>query len=348
MASVFKRNYTANDGTIFKPKKWTIKYKNEFGEFVSIAGFKDKAASLAYGNQLERQAERKRAGLPVYETTDPHSIDAAIDAYCAELERLGRSKSHVYNERGFMTRLAKACDWKYLEQIRQEQLTGFLADLQAAGKSPRTQNAYRDCAVTFCNWCVRNKLLAENPLIRVPKAKINGRRPRRRRALTLAEFQALGQLPARRALVYQVAGLSGLRHEELALLARRDFTLGERPQWHLREDICKGKRCDRVPMLPECAAVLSAHCQDMKPTDRVFASVPIPRTFNRDLKRAGIVKRDEQGRQIDFHSLRYFYCTLTGSKLPIQVVKLLMRHRDIRTTCNLYMDLGLEDVNGRS
>lgn len=28
----------------------------------------------------------------------------------------------------------------------------------------------------------------------------------------------------------------------------------------------------------------------------------------------------------------------------MQLVKRLMRHRDIRTTVNLYMDLGLEDV----
>ncbi len=50
------------------------------------------------------------------------------------------------------------------------------------------------------------------------------------------------------------------------------------------------------------------------------------------------------GRQADFHSLRYFFCTLAGVRLPIQKVRGLMRHRDIRTTCNLYMDLGMQEV----
>jgi integrase len=98
------------------------------------------------------------------------------------------------------------------------------------------------------------------------------------------------------------------------------------------------------PMLPECAAVLEKLCVGMHPTQKVFPSVPIPRTFNRDLRRVGVAKRDERGRQAGFHAPRYFFCTLTGRWLPIQTVRLLMRHRDIRTTCNLYMDLGIEDV----
>jgi integrase len=161
-------------------------------------------------------------------------------------------------------------------------------------------------------WCVRQRWLPENPLADVPKAKIAGRRARRRRALTLEEFNALTSPRSRRRVVYRVAGLSGLRHEELVLLERRDYTLGDRPQWHLQEEITKGRRCDRVPMLPECAAVLADLSRGLAPTDRVFRSVPISRTFNAGLKRAKIPKRDATGRQADFHSLSYFFSTLMG------------------------------------
>jgi integrase len=312
MASIYKRRYTASDGTVFTSKKWRINYKDEHGQLRTVAGFRYKRATQQFAEKLEHDCERLRAGLPVYEGSDPRPLRAAVDAYCDELTRRGRSASHVYNERGFMTRLADACNWKFLDQVRQPDLARFLADLQKAGKSPRTQNAYRDSAATFCKWCVRQRWLPENPLAEVPKAKIAGRRPRRRRALTLEEFNALTSPRSCRHLVYRVAGLSGLRHEELVLIERRDYTLGDSPQWHLREEITKGRRCDRVPMLPECATVLADLSKGLAPTDRIFRSVPISRTFNADLKRAQIPKRDDTGRQADFHSLRYFFCTLTG------------------------------------
>ena len=64
---------------------------------------------------------------------------------------------------------------------------------------------------------------------------------------------------------------------------------------------------------------------------------------DKDRRRAGIAKKDA-GNSADFHSLRYFFCTTMGEKLPIQRVRILMRHRDIRTTCNLYMQLGPTDA----
>ena len=63
-----------------------------------------------------------------------------------------------------------------------------------------------------------------------------------------------------------------------------------------------------------------------------------------DLAVADIAKKDDSGRQVDFHALRYFFCTTLAHDVPIQIVSKLMRHRDIRTTCNLYMDLGLTDL----
>jgi integrase len=72
--------------------------------------------------------------------------------------------------------------------------------------------------------------------------------------------------------------------------------------------------------------------------------MPRTRTHHKDLRRAKIPRQDGEGRWIDFHSFRYFFCTLLARKLPIQVVRMLMRHRNIRETCDLYMDLGLDDA----
>lgn len=243
-----------------------------------------------------------------------------------------------------MKRLAKARDWQTLASMRVGHVVDFLAKLHRDGKSARTQNAYRDSLVAFCNYCVRRHWLPENTFRTIPKAKLTGRRPRRRRAFTVEEFQQLVGVHPVRGKVYQIAALSGLRREELSLLESRDFVLGDCPQWRMRAEITKGKRYEVVPMLPECADVLKQLIEGKSVTEKIFATIPLPRTLNRDLQRAGIAKRDVAGRQADFHALRYFFCTLAGKSLPIQVVKVLMRHQDIRTTVNLYMDLGLEDV----
>ena len=72
--------------------------------------------------------------------------------------------------------------------------------------------------------------------------------------------------------------------------------------------------------------------------------MPRHETMERDLKRAGIAKKDAAGKTADFHSLRYFFCTEMGKRLTIQKVRVLMRHANIKQTCDTYMDLGLSDV----
>jgi hypothetical protein len=57
-----------------------------------------------------------------------------------------------------------------------------------------------------------------------------------------------------------------------------------------------------------------------------------------------IPRQDERGRWADFHSFRYTFCTFLGKTLPIQKVKILMRHSTIQLTADLYTDLGLDEV----
>lgn len=62
-------------------------------------------------------------------------------------------------------------------------------------------------------------------------------------------------------------------------------------------------------------------------------------TFRRYLVKAGIPYLDEQGRRVDFHSLRVTFGTnLVLSGAHPRVVQELMRHSDIRLTMKLYTD----------
>jgi integrase len=148
-----------------------------------------------------------------------------------------------------------------------------------------------------------------------------------------------------RHLLYLIAGLSGLRRSEQRQLQPCDLTpTGPNPAWHLRPAITKAKRLERVPMLPDCAAAIRPLWEATPAGQPLWARWPGHQTFDKDLRRAGIAKTDAEGRLVTYHSLRYFFCTLVGRQLPIQTVRLLMRHRDIRTTCNLYMDLEMTEV----
>ena len=69
--------------------------------------------------------------------------------------------------------------------------------------------------------------------------------------------------------------------------------------------------------------------------------------LNRDLKVAGIPKRDERGRTIDVHALRTTFGThLSKGGVPLRTAQAAMRHSDPALTANVYTDPKLLDVAG--
>jgi hypothetical protein len=161
MATIWRPTYRAKDGTKKVSRKWWIDYTDAKGKRQHVPGFRDKKATLTKAAALERNAERARAGLQVLSDQFHEPIAETIQAYLDELRRLGRSAAHVANEKGFLERLVTGCGWKTLADMNENRLTEFLARLQKEGKAPRTQNAYRDSAVAFCNYCVRRHWLLE-------------------------------------------------------------------------------------------------------------------------------------------------------------------------------------------
>ena len=335
--------------SVYKPtgsKKWRIAYVNEQGKRVTTWGYRDKQATEAKARQLERDAERKRAGLKTADQAKLNKpLETLIQLYVDELKRMGRSDSHFKEQSRLLTAIREGCGWETARSIHSDGLREFLKRFE--NKAPRTINSYRDALVAFCNWCIGEGMFEDNPVAHVKKARGQaGKKHRPRRAYTLPEFQTLLGATLNHRLTYLVAGLSGLRKRELRLLEKRDLTpIGDQPLWHLRPEIQKGRRFERVPMLPECAEALAPLWSSLSsPTERVFKRMPRTETLHKDLARAKVDRVDVEGRTADFHSFRYFFCTLVGKTLPIQKVRILMRHRDVRTTCNLYMDLGLTDV----
>jgi len=232
-----------------------------------------------------------------------------------------------------------------------------------------TLNKYHQCVNAFLAWCKAppRRWLANNPLDGMARAK-GGRQARRRlrRAYTPEELaRLLAAAPDRRRVVYEVAAYSGLRREELRRLKKCDCDpTGPRPRWHLRPEVSKNGLAWNLPMLPECAAVLrplwaalpspgslvfgagrgDEKGQRGRPRNDIGPGVPKIASLYEHLRRAGVDRVDARDRHADFHSLRYTFCKTVGTALPIQKVKLLMRHLTLGMTADLYADLEMEDV----
>lgn len=345
--------------SIYKPtgmKRYRIAYKDENGKRKTTWGYKDKAASLARAKDLERTAERKHAGL---RTTAKKRIGDARYEYLNHLQLNGTDMmgTHYKETNRILTAIICYCGWHYTTDINNQDFQNYLANM--IDRAPRTRNRHQETLRAFLNYCVRMDWLEENPIARLRMAPVGqaGRR-HHRRAFTLEEFQKLLEVtPEPRRTIYAVAGLSGLRRSELAKLETHDFTLSYHAvfqkghtaegKWQLRSTITKNKKTTHLPMLPECAQELSAHCRGWLKHSTVFQSIPHVWTLRADMKRAGIERVDKRGKRLDFHSFRYFFCTLLAKHLPIQEVQRLMRHSTIKLTADLYNDLGLEDLTAK-
>src|ERR1035438_6377856 len=106
-----------------------------------------------------------------------------------------------------------------------------------------------------------------------------------------------GRALSPRRTVYLIASLSGLRRKELRRLEKRDCTpTGEKATWHLRPEIDKAGRGDKIPMLPECAEILLPIWESAPtPTSRLFKRISHTSVLHNDLKRVGIPRQDERG-----------------------------------------------------
>src|SRR5262249_25170211 len=71
------------------------------------------------------------------------------------------------------------------------------------------------------------------------------------------------------------------------------------------------------------------------------------RILDRDLKAAGIPKRDDRNRTVDVHAMRTTFGTmLSKTGTAPRTAQAAMRHSDIKLTMGVYTDPGLLDVRG--
>ncbi|HKB05367.1 MAG TPA: site-specific integrase [Gemmataceae bacterium] len=180
----------------------------------------------------------------------------------------------------------------------------------------------------------------------VRRGKRKGQQYADLRAETVARLDLAGR---EWALIYKTLVLTGLRRGELASLTVAQVDLAAKPaRLHLNAADEKNREGSTVPIRADLAAELRAWItvNGRRPSDKLFA-VPrgLPRILDRDLKAAGIAKRDASGRTLDVHALRHTFGTLLSvNGVAPRTAQEAMRHSRIDLTMNVYTDPKMLDV----
>ena len=134
---------------------------------------------------------------------------------------------------------------------------------------------------------------------------------------------------------------TGLRVGEVEQLTVADVRLDAVPP-HVRVPaaVAKSRKEQTVPLRSDLTSLMRRRLAGCKPANPVF-EIPkaLIRRFNADCRRAGIPKRDEEGRTVDIHSLRTTFGTyLAMSGAAPRTAMELMRHSEIGLTMKVYTD----------
>lgn len=267
-----------------------------------------------------------------------------------------------------LRRLLSGIEAIFLSDITAEKVGRWLSDRRAAGLSAQSSNHYLTNAKSFCNWMIRAKRAAENPLAGVSKLQVTAKARRHvRRALEHVEAAALLAAtrcgPTRfkmdgehRYWLYRLALETALRSSELRSLSPESFALDDDdPHVYLPADDTKNRTDAELPLRPETVAELRGFLTGKPAGVSVFAKMPprgfVSRMFRKDLDAAGLARTDDAGRVLDFHALRTTCLSwLAAAGVPLRTLQTFARHSSPLLTMNVYartLQGGLADAAAR-
>lgn len=340
------------------------------GEVHRVRGNSDKTSSRALGERIEKlaaivaQGERidqdmrawinaqeprirdwlvERDILPRTDEGRRVPLDSLIDEYVTGMAAHGSDAMHVYNTEHRLDKLMTECGWRHASDVTMTGLDAWIAP-RTKKLAAKTLKDYHSTLRAFMTWCVDvRRVCWENPISPVRKGDYVGAKKRKRRALTLAELDALLECCKKEhKLCYMTVVYCQLRRADAQAVTWGDVQLDVlNPYLVTRPETSKGKRETKHPLRRDLAAALRAFKPEgATDTDRVFPNLPSMKAYKADLKRAGIDYTDASGRQADFHALgRHTPNTLMANAgVPVRVAQQLMRHTDPKLTAGAYTD----------
>ena len=141
MARVFKQLTTRTiNGRKVRTRsfKWYVEYSDGEGIRRRVPGYRDKAATQQLGNELERKAERRRAGL--VDRFDEHRqrlLREHVDDWRASLVAKGTSECQADQLTNRVRRVFDGCGFHRWPDLRASSIQSFVAGLRAEGRDKK-------------------------------------------------------------------------------------------------------------------------------------------------------------------------------------------------------------------
>ena len=259
-------------------------------------------------------------------------ITELVERYTEDLEQRDISQGHRRDLLGNLDRALTRIGVRDVRDLTKERVRRFLKGILDKGNSARSHNAYRSVLLDFCGWLKAYDHIKQIPVVSKPKnPSKDPRRPSR--ALTATEADALVKCTPddRRKTLYLFRLRTGVRCREAARIKWTDVDLRHRTL-NLPATVTKNSKPDRLPLTDDiCDALVQLQREALRQGkslgDHPFPAVPGKRTWARDLDKAKIKPKTDEG-QADPKGLRKTFDSLLllAGIDPIDVT-LLMRHR---------------------
>ncbi len=281
-------------------------------------------------------------------------ISVMLEEWMAYMVGLGRTEFYASYRCRRVELAAEGCGWRTLRDMSRARAERWLAGL---GCSAAVWNMAAGALVGFGKWLVRKEMLVENVFYGLAHKK---KLPVwRRRVITAEEFgglveaaRGMGVAGRERAVAYMVAVGTGLRWSEICSLRVGDFREKDRRAVLVVDPANEKARRGAVVVVPRGIAeelrglarerkIESLDGQALLFTMLKRKGVP---DFDRDLKRAGVKKVDENGEKLDIHGLRHAFATrLARSGATAKVAQDMMRHTTLAMTLGIYTHASEEE-----
>lgn len=356
MARVFRTSYLTGlkDNRVRRrSRKWYVEYRDADGITRRVAGYTDKAATQQLAAELERGAERGRAGLiDKYAEHRKRRLVDHLDDWHHSLLNKGTTDKHADLVKLRADRVLRGCRFTQWADISASAVQRFLASLRDEKLSAQTRNFYLGAVKQFCRWMVMDQRAETNPLQHLQGENVKLDRHHDRADFNIDELRRLvtvahngpdwrGIPGPERSLVYRLVAETGLRANEVRTLTVESLSLdGAEPTVTVEAGYSKRRQQDTLPVRPDLAVVLRENFSGKLPQAVAFKMPPpsdVARMLRSDLERAGIPYKTPDGKVRDFHALRHTFGTLLKrAGVHPKDAQMLMRHSTITLTMDRY------------
>lgn len=337
------KNGVITEGSIYR-----YRFNMERGSKVFDVSLKttDKQVARQKAREVFEHKKKQLLGiLPNYDT-NKLNIFQLLEKYNVYSISTRISVKHSRFIVNSITNISNDCNWQFIKDIDVKSYNEWR--VKRSDLSPKTHNEYLAIFNKFLNWLINNRYIEFNPLVSIKRLKQMDIKTKYRRALTQDECNRFLIVSDKRTPLYLTALYTGLRRGELLSLKWGDIILNGIDSFiRVRASTTKNKKSESLPLKIELAEeLLKLRPFNFNDGDLVFSGLlHKSREFYNDLKKANIPLIDGLDRIVDFHSLRYTFCTnLALAGVNIRYAMKLMRHSDINLTIKIYTDAGLLDV----